>query len=183
MKKRWPFMLWLVWNGGTLALVVAGVIRENEKCANMARFSIWLAFVVYLLAIWSDDAGAAIREAGRAVNLEAAFVFDVLLGFALAAHGWFGYASLVVMTGVFSYAIFKQEPPINPVYMLLLPNLMKSREGDRITKAVDEERTRCIRIADDVRQRIHPDDNHRHAFGVCPRSTDALEIITRIQRS
>ncbi len=106
--QRW--VIWLLINGVMCYALYMAMVLKNEAAGNIIKFMIWVNFVICLLCSFaSKKLKKPLREKGPSVPPAMNLIYGFLYAGALAAFGWFGYATLDIITTFLQAAIYYDE--------------------------------------------------------------------------
>ena len=112
MKLR-RVISWIALNALVVALAWNGIYNQVAWSANVLKFLLWsnLCFAIlgFLSAATDSNVRRRFKRKGLSVPDEVELAFDVLCGSILAAVGWFGYAAIVLATGLLQINTFSGD--------------------------------------------------------------------------
>ena len=110
MKKLWRVVKWVLLNGAMCYAFYNAMILGSEISANIIKFVIWVCFVMaVILQCVDEDAKSKIKKVGPSVPNGVNLTYGVAYACGLAAYGWFGYATLEIITALLLLNSFSKE--------------------------------------------------------------------------
>ena len=110
MKKAWRVIKWIILNGAMCYALYNAMVMGSEISANIIKFVIWVCFIMAVLLQCVDtEAKAKIKKIGPAVPCSVNLTYGVAYACGLAAYGWFGYATLEMITALLLLSSFSKD--------------------------------------------------------------------------
>jgi hypothetical protein len=110
MKKVWRVIKWIVLNGAMCYAFYNAMVLGSEISANIIKFVIWVFFVLAMILQCSDaEAKAKIKKMGPYVPCGVNLTYGVAYACGLAAYGWFGYATLEIITTLLMVNLYSKD--------------------------------------------------------------------------
>lgn len=110
-RKVGRVSLWVAINGAMAWVAWLGAVDGEAWAANVIRFALWVTLALNLLAVsGAQDPKVArtLLATGPSVPNTVSLLFDFGLAMLLASQGWFGYATIAVLQGLFQIAAYSR---------------------------------------------------------------------------
>jgi hypothetical protein len=105
-KKQLRQVEWMLMTGIMLFTCIRGVAWGIQFDANVFKFLAWLSCAPTIIGALSTEMSAKMKKIGPAIPPLLSLMIDILMACICAGCGWFGYAALVGIAGVCSYATY-----------------------------------------------------------------------------